>query len=100
MDVDNRSDQMIESKVKKETVLKWTPREGEDFPNRARYNLRRLLWEKDRPIYKGLKCITFKSLYNFVGGVYDMRLSTLEKIANEIGVDFLEFFTPIPEEDS
>jgi hypothetical protein len=24
----------------------------------------------------------------------------LEKIANEIGVDFLEFFTPIPEEDS
>jgi len=80
------------------TKLYWVPVDGELYNNRARYHIRRLMHEQGLTFKKGLKCVSARGLYNFVCYRSHMKLHTLQKIADELGVKVETLLRPHPDE--
>ena len=78
--------------------LYWVPVEGELYNNRARYHIRRLMNEQGRVFKKGLDCVSPRGLYNFVCYRSHMKLHTLQKISDELGVKLETLLRPHPDE--
>lgn len=76
--------------------FKWKPRPGQEFANRARFHIHRLLTAREIPITQGLKCCASRTLYKFINGRSDMTITMLENVASELGTSVLGLFRPRP----
>lgn len=74
----------------------WKPRAGEEFANRARYHIHRLMTRKKLPISGGLKCAAPRTLTKFINGESDMTITMLENVAEELGTSLPAMFRPRP----
>jgi hypothetical protein len=74
----------------------WRPREGEEYANRARFHVHRLMTRKKLPISGGLKCAAPRTLHKFITGRSDMTITMLENIAEELGSTLPAMFRPRP----
>ena len=80
------------------TTLNWTEVPGQEYSNRARYHLRRLMHERGYPFSEGLNAYAARSMYNFVHEGADITLFKLELIAEELDVKVETMLLPIPGE--
>ena len=78
--------------------LYWKPIEGELYNNRARYHIRRLMHEKGFTFKHGLKDMSARGLYNFVCYGSHIKLHTLQKVADALGVKLETLLRPHPDE--
>ena len=76
----------------------WSEVDGQEWSNRARYNLYCLfkLYElpTSTPLVEG---VTPRTIYNFMSGRNDTTISTLAKIADFFEIPLTKLFMEIPE---
>lgn len=62
------------------------------YPDRLRKNFRKQIEAKGFTFARDLKSITRRQMYRIHSGQSDVTVSKLQSIADEIGVDLLDFF--------
>lgn len=62
------------------------------YPDRLRKNFKPLIEKQGFTFSRDLKSITRRQLYRIHSGQSDVTLGKLQTIADEIGVDLLDFF--------
>jgi hypothetical protein len=77
----------------------WKPVEGQDWSNRARYHVYRLMRLRNLPASDKnvIPGVSPKTLYNFLVGDSDMTITRLGLIADACGVQMRTLFDPIPD---
>jgi DNA-binding phage protein len=76
---------------------KWKEVEGQEWANRARYNIYVIMRMKNMPASASLiEGISREKLYRFMSGQQDITLTKLALVAEGIGVSMMRLFKEIP----
>ena len=77
---------------------KWKEIEGQEWANRARYNIYRIMREKNLPASQNvIEGISSKKIYTFLSGQQDITVTKLGIIADGLHIGLTTLFKPIPE---
>ena len=75
----------------------WKAVEGQDWSNRARYNIYKIMREKNiAGTSVHLDGLSHKKLFVFMSGRQDITLTKLQLLADFLDVRFYDLFNPIP----
>ena len=68
--------------------------EGQDFSNRVRKNIERIMTSRGIPGGHGLPHMTAAGLYKFMSGRCDITVTRASQIADDLGVSLQELLAP------
>ena len=76
----------------------WKEIEGQEWANRARYNIYRIMREQNLPASRDvIQGVSPKKIYEFLSGRQDITLGKLAFIADGLHVSMITLFQPIPD---
>jgi len=82
--------------MQKKQPITWSLVPGQEYSNRARYNIRRVMIAKGMPIKHGTESCAPKTLHNFCHGKADMTIGKLQQVAVDLNVSMATLFRRVP----